>query len=139
MEARTEGRTSATREAKNARRFRFYTLYDRVWRRDTLETAWSLVAQEGKAAGVDGVTAEAVLARENGVDEFLTGVQEQLRSKSYRPAPIRRVYHSEMNSKLESPALKLAGEPSTGNLYTRFDEGARRASLRAGSLVYSTG
>ena len=111
------------RKAKNERRFRFYTLYDRVWRRDTLETAWRLVAREGKAAGVDGVTAEAVLARENGVDEFLTGVQEQLRSNSYRPAPIRRVYHNEMNSKLESPALKFAGEPSTGNLSIRFDEG----------------
>ena len=66
-------------------------MYDRIWRRDTLETAWSLVAEEGKAAGVDGVTAEAVLAQENGVEEFLARVQEQLRSKSYRPAPIRRV------------------------------------------------
>ena len=50
------------------------------------------MAKEGKTAGVDGVTAEAVLARENGVDEFLTEIQEQLRTKSYRPAPIRRVY-----------------------------------------------
>ena len=72
-------------------------MYGRIWRRDTLETAWSLVAEEGKAAGVDGVTAEAVLAQENGVEEFLTGVQEQLRSKSYRPAPIRRVYIPQRN------------------------------------------
>ena len=72
-------------------------MYDRIWRRDTLERAWRLVAQEGKAAGVDGVMAEAMLARENGVDEFLTGVQEQLRSKSYRPAPIRRVYIPQRN------------------------------------------
>ena len=111
-------------------------MYDRIWRRDTLERAWSLVAKEGKAAGVDGVMAEAVLARENGVDEFLTGVQEQLRSKSYRPAPTRRVYPSEMDSKLESPALKFAGEPSTGNLYTRFDEG--RGGLAFGLAPSST-
>ncbi len=57
------------RKAKNERKFRFYTLYDRIWRQDTLWTAWSLVAKQGKAAGVDGVTAEVVLAEENGVDE----------------------------------------------------------------------
>ena len=80
------------RKAKNERKFRFYTLYDRIWRRDTLWTAWGLVAKEGKAAGVDGVTAAAVTAQENGVDEFLTELQDQLRAKSYRPLPIRRVY-----------------------------------------------
>ena len=56
-----------------------------------------LVAEEGKAAGVDGVTAKAVLAQENGVEEFLARVQEQLSSKSYRPAPIRRVYIPQRN------------------------------------------
>ena len=44
--------------------------------------------------------------------------------------------HSEMNSKLESPALKFAGEPSTGNLYTRFDEG--RGGLAFGLAPSST-
>ncbi len=80
------------RKAKNERKFRFYTLYDRIWRRDTLWTAWGLVAKEGKAAGVDGVTVRTVMAKENGVDEFLTEIQDQLRTKSYRPSPIRRVY-----------------------------------------------
>ena len=77
------------RKAKNERKFRFYTLYDRIWRRDTLFTAWQLVAKEGKAAGVDGVTARAVLAEEDGMDKFLTEIQDQLRTKTYRPLPIR--------------------------------------------------
>jgi RNA-directed DNA polymerase len=80
------------RKAKNERKFRFYSLYDRICRRDTLETAWELVGKKGKAAGVDGVTAEAVLSQENGVDEFLAGIEEELRTKSYRPSPILRVY-----------------------------------------------
>jgi len=80
------------RKAKNEKKFRFYTLYDRVWRRDTLETSWQLVAKEGKAAGVDGVTAEVVKAQENGVEKFLTELEEELRTRSYRPQPVKRVY-----------------------------------------------
>jgi RNA-directed DNA polymerase len=81
------------RKAKNEKKFRFYTLYDRIWRRDTLETAWRLVTEDKeKAPGVDGVTAQAVLAEENGVDQFLTGIQDQLRTRIYRPSPVRRVY-----------------------------------------------
>jgi len=80
------------RKAKNEKTFRFYTLYDRVRRRDTLETAWDLVAKEGKAAGVDGVTAEIVKAQENGVEDFLTGIEEELRTRSYHPQPVKRVY-----------------------------------------------
>ena len=80
------------RKAKSESKFRFYTLYDRICRRDTLETAWELVGRKGKAAGVDGVTAEVVLSKENGVDEFLTGIEKELRTKSYRPSPVLRVY-----------------------------------------------
>ena len=124
----------------NERRFRFYTLYDRIWRRDTLETAWRLVAKEGKAAGVDGVMAEAVLARENGMDEFLTEVQEQLRSKkSYRPAPIRQVYIPQRNElETREPCAEVCRRAVNWKPVYSVRWGARRASLRAGSLVYST-
>jgi len=80
------------RKAKNEKTFRFYTLYDRVRRRDTLETAWDLVAKEGKAAGVDGVTAEVVKAQENGEEKLLTEIEEELHTRSYQPQPVKRVY-----------------------------------------------
>ena len=97
------------RKAKNEKKYRFYTLYDRVRRRDTLETAWDLVAKEGKAAGVDGVTAEVVKAQENGVENFLTELEEELRTRSYQPLAVKRVYIPKGNDQfrpLGIPALR---------------------------------
>jgi len=79
-------------KAKNEPKFRFYALYDRIYRMDVLETAWKHVGKRGKAAGIDGQTAEDILNRENGVSEFLNEIQEELRTKSYRPSPVKRVF-----------------------------------------------
>jgi len=79
-------------KAKDEPKFRFYVLYDRVYRRDVLEAAWKHVSRRGKAPGVDGVRAEDILAEENGVDKFLSDLHEELRSKSYCASPVRRVF-----------------------------------------------
>lgn len=80
------------RKAKNEKSFRFYALYDRIYRSDTLQVAWELVtAEKDKAAGVDGVKAEMIESKENGVTEFLAEIQAALRTKSYRPSPVKRV------------------------------------------------
>jgi RNA-directed DNA polymerase len=55
-------------KAKNEPKFRFYALYDRVYRMDVLEAAWKHVGKKGKAPGIDGMRAEDVLAEENGVE-----------------------------------------------------------------------
>jgi RNA-directed DNA polymerase len=76
-------------KAKAEPAFRFYLLYDKVWREDMLAHAWSLAKANGGAAGVDGVTfAEIEVA---GVQEWLAGLREALRSRTYRPQPARRV------------------------------------------------
>jgi RNA-directed DNA polymerase len=75
-------------KAKAEPAFRFYVLYDKVWREDILAHAWALAKANGGAAGVDGVTFAEIEAA--GVQEWLAGLREDLRSRMYRPQPVRR-------------------------------------------------
>ena len=85
-------RLKLCQKAKDEPTFRFYALYDRVYRMDVLEAAWKQVGRRRKAAGIDGVRAEMILDQEQGVEQFLAGIQEELKAKRYCPSPVKRVY-----------------------------------------------
>jgi RNA-directed DNA polymerase len=87
----SELRWKLAHKAKQEPRFRFYTLYDRICREDVLRAAWWLVLAHNGAPGVDGVTCQDILDGPD-LDTFLRGLQEELRNRTYRPQPVKRVY-----------------------------------------------
>jgi RNA-directed DNA polymerase len=76
-------------KAKAEPQFRFYQLYDKIWREDILQHAWNLVRSNRGAPGVDGVDFEQI--ERAGLQDWLQGLQEELRTQRYRPQAVRRV------------------------------------------------
>jgi RNA-directed DNA polymerase len=76
-------------KAKQEPAYRFYLLYDKVYRADILAHAYALSKQHRGAPGVDGATFDDI--ERDGLEQWLAAVQEALRTQTYRPQPVRRV------------------------------------------------
>ena len=82
--------TALHAKAKEAPDFRFYALYDKVYRRDVLAYAYERCKANGGAAGVDNQTFEDIELY--GGERWLGELTQELNSQTYQPQPVRRVY-----------------------------------------------
>ena len=133
-------RERLSRKAKAEPKFRFYTLYGRVVDEETIRCAWERVWKKDKAPGVDGQTFEAIERGEGGVEGFLASIRRELKAKTYRASPVRRVYIEKANGGLRplgiptikdrvvQMAVKLVMEP-----IRRTSTTARSASAPIGA------
>ena len=78
------------RKAKAEPNYRFYLLYDKIYRQDILTHAYQLAKANGGAPGVDGQTFQQI-EEESGREEWLSALGKQLHDKTYQPQPVRRV------------------------------------------------
>src|SRR5437763_15531007 len=77
------------RKAKNEPGYRFYMLYDKIYREDILAHAYALARANQGAPGVDGQTFEQI--ESTGQERWLAGIRQELCNKTYQPQPLRRV------------------------------------------------
>src|SRR5258707_7348292 len=75
-------------KAKKSPDFRFYALYDKVFRKDVLTFAYECCKANGGAAGVDNQTFEEIEAY--GAERWLDELTQELKSRTYRPIPVRQ-------------------------------------------------
>jgi RNA-directed DNA polymerase len=76
-------------KAKAEPTYRFYLPYDKIYREDIVAHGYALAKANRGAPGVDGQTFEQIEAAWR--EEWLDGIREDLRAKTYRPQPVRRV------------------------------------------------
>src|SRR3989339_461172 len=84
-------------KSKKENNFRFYSLYDKVCRRDVLNEAWKRVKANKGTSGIDGETIKELKNRET---EFLQEIQDKLIAKIYKAEAVKRVWIPKRNGKL---------------------------------------
>ena len=77
-------------KAKQEPAYRFYALYDKIYREDILSHAWRLVRANRGSPGIDGMSFQAIESGK-GIETFLRELARDLKDKTYRAQPVRRV------------------------------------------------
>jgi RNA-directed DNA polymerase len=90
--------TALHAKAKTEAGYRFYALYDKIYREDILAHAYAQCCSNKGAPGVDGQDFPDIEAY--GVQRWLGELAIALKEETYRPDPIRRVFIPKPNGKL---------------------------------------
>src|SRR5271154_3635500 len=85
-------------KAKESPGYRFYALYDKVYRRDVLAHAYERCRQNHGAAGVDGQTFEDI--QKYGRERWLDELVQELKEETYRPEAVQRAWIPKADGKL---------------------------------------
>ena len=97
--------TALHTKAKNSPDYRFYALYDKLYRRDILDFAFVRCLKNSGAPGVDGQSFADIEAY--GQDQWLDELTEELRNETYRPRPVRRVLIPKGDGKLRPLGIPI--------------------------------
>lgn len=123
-------------KAKESKRWRAWSLYADLCRHDVLATALKTVVQNAGAAGVDGITTEDVKVA---AETFLTGLQTQLREKSYRPSPVLRVWIPKADGKQRPLGIPTVKDRVVQSALRLLLEPIFEADFHEGSYGYRPG
>lgn len=96
----SELRWKLENKAKQEPEFKFYALYDRIYRRDVLEAAYYRIRANNGSAGSDNVSFNSLEEEKDGVSKLIDQIEKELKDKTYKPGPIKRVYIPKANGKL---------------------------------------
>lgn len=92
-------------KAKAEPTFRFYSLYDKTYRTDVLAEAYRKVKANGGTSGIDEET--CAMIEEHGLEEYLAGLQLELKERRYKPKPVKRVYIPKANGKMRPLGIPI--------------------------------
>src|SRR5262249_60246304 len=113
--------TALHAKAKDSPSFRFYALYDKVYRRDVLAYAYERCEANGGAAGVDEQTFEDI--EQYGLGRWLDELTQGLKDRTYQPQPVRRVDITQTGG--EQKAVGITNNPDRGVAKGAGTEGGR--------------
>lgn len=85
-------RQKLAHKAKTEPRYKFYSLYNQIFRMDVLKTAWRLVQENKGAPGVDNVTIKDIENQAGGYMKLLEEIHSELKNKTYKSQHVKRVY-----------------------------------------------